>query len=332
LHAQRGEVNEAQRLASELITLLDSIGDPSLTSQAAFGAIGIKMQAGEMSEASRWAQTTIEWADGDPTKGNLTVGSPLAVALAMRGLARWWFGHPGWREDLDDAVAFAEQTAEPLTLAVTVMWKYGMGIWEGVLRADDPAVRTTESALQTAEASGDNYAVVMLTYLLSCVLLWRDAEGDRYRGLKLLTQVRDVSMQQRFLGSELSFMDVYIGRAQARAGDRDGAIPVLRKSMDDMLTRGQVGYYMPAIGVLVDTLLDRGADGDVAEAEAVIARLAAAPADGSVIRDVWLLRLRALLAHARGDEAGYRDHRDRYRAMATSLGFEGHMAWAEAMP
>jgi hypothetical protein len=29
---------------------------------------------------------------------------------------------------------------------------------------------------------------------------------------------------------------------------------------------------------------------------------------------------------------GYRDHRDSYRATATSLGFEGHMSWAEAMP
>ena len=28
----------------------------------------------------------------------------------------------------------------------------------------------------------------------------------------------------------------------------------------------------------------------------------------------------------------YRAFRDRYRAMATSLGFEGHMAMAEAMP
>ena len=71
---------------------------------------------------------------------------------------------------------------------------------------------------------------------------------------------------------------------------------------------------------------------DVAEAEAAIARLAAAPADGSVIRDVWLLRLRALLASARGDEAGYRELRDRYRETATSHGFEGHMQWAAAMP
>jgi adenylate cyclase len=47
---------------------------------------------------------------------------------------------------------------------------------------------------------------------------------------------------------------------------------------------------------------------------------------------IWLLRLRALLAQAQGDEDAYRDYRDRYRAMAKSLGFEGHMKWAEAMP
>jgi adenylate cyclase len=42
-------------------------------------------------------------------------------------------------------------------------------------------------------------------------------------------------------------------------------------------------------------------------------------------------RLRALLAGARGEEAAYRDYRDRYRAMATSLGLEGQIKWANAM-
>ena len=72
---------------------------------------------------------------------------------------------------------------------------------------------------------------------------------------------------------------------------------------------------------------------DVAEAEAAIARLAAAPADDRlVLRDLWLLRIRALLVQAQGDDAAYRNNRDRYRAMATELGFEGHTKWAEAMP
>ena len=80
-------------------------------------------------------------------------------------------------------------------------------------------------------------------------------------------------------------------------------------------------------GVLVETLLERGTEGDVAEAESAIDRLASLPADeGLVMRDIWLLRLRALLARARGDDAAYRDLVSRYRAMAKSLGFEGHIA------
>jgi hypothetical protein len=71
----------------------------------------------------------------------------------------------------------------------------------------------------------------------------------------------------------------------------------------------------------------------VAEAEAAITRLADAPADdGLVIREIWLLRLRALLARAHGDDTAYRDYRDRYRDMAKTLGFERHIAWTEAMP
>ncbi|MGO9151964.1 hypothetical protein [Mycobacterium sp.] len=51
-----------------------------------------------------------------------------------------------------------------------------------------------------------------------------------------------------------------------------------------------------------------------------------------MIRDIWLLRLRALLARAHGDDAAYAHFWDRYRDMAKTLCFEGHIAWAEAMP
>jgi hypothetical protein len=61
--------------------------------------------------------------------------------------------------------------------------------------------------------------------------------------------------------------------------------------------------------------------------------LRVSPADDRlVIREIWLLRLRARLERAHADEAAYRDYRDRYRAMATELGYEGHMKWAEEMP
>jgi len=120
---------------------------------------------------------------------------------------------------------------------------------------------------------------------------------------------------------------------RGEAGDRDEAIPLMRAA-DHLVRQGQLlAWGVPATGVLVETVLDRGGVGDVGEAETAIERLAAAPADdGLAVREIWLLRLRALMARAHGDAAAYAQFRDGYRDMARTLGFEGHIAWAEAMP
>jgi CRISPR/Cas system CMR subunit Cmr6 (Cas7 group RAMP superfamily) len=107
----------------------------------------------------------------------------------------------------------------------------------------------------------------------------------------------------------------------------------MRKAVDELYQAGRLGFGVWGTGVLVEALLERGAEGDLAEAQVAIDRLANLPAEpGSAIREITLLRMRALLARAHGDETAYREYRDRYRDMATSLGFEGHIAWAEAMP
>jgi hypothetical protein len=54
-------------------------------------------------------------------------------------------------------------------------------------------------------------------------------------------------------------------------------------------------------------------------------------ADGWALRDIGVLRLRALLARSHGDDVAYRALVERYRAMAISLGFEGHIAMADSM-
>jgi hypothetical protein len=107
----------------------------------------------------------------------------------------------------------------------------------------------------------------------------------------------------------------------------------MRAGVDHLLREGRSREWgIPATGVLVETLLDGGTESDVVEAEAAIERLAASPTDDSTLRDIWLLRLRAQLARARGEGVRYLDFINRYRDMATSLGFEGHIDWAEAMP
>ena len=168
------------------------------------------------------------------------------------------------------------------------------------------------------------------------MLRWRTAitEAERNHGHKLLAEVSEVFLRRGHNLPELPIVNVYLARERAWREDRDDAVPLMRAAADHLFREGRLQMWgVPATGVLVETLLDRGSESDVAEAEAAIERLAAAPADdGLVIREISLLRLHALLARAHGDEAAYRDYRERYRAMAISLGFEGHMEWAEAMP
>jgi ATP/maltotriose-dependent transcriptional regulator MalT len=117
----------------------------------------------------------------------------------------------------------------------------------------------------------------------------------------------------------------------ARRGDRDVAIEEMRQAVDELRQAENLFYGVWGTGVLVETLLERGTEHDLAEAQRGFDRLANLLDDGSAMREITLLRLRTLLARARGDDVAYRDLADRYRAMAESLGFEGHIDWAEAM-
>ena len=331
-HMMHARVRETWQLASEMVALIESIGDPTLTVGLAVWPIAVKIESGEMTEVLRLAQTVIDLAEGDPTKGNFVIGSPLAAALAARATARWALGRRGWRDDLDDAVTMARGT-DRLSYATVIVYTYLVAIVHGVLLADDTVLRDINEALRITEGSGGDIALGYARVSAGAALLQRDSPADREHGLELLGQVRDMCLNGRYYLSELAVVDGWVAGEMARCGDRDGAVPVLRAAVTELFSRGQLGYCVPATGVLVETLLDRGTDGDVAEAEAAIEQLATAPLDeGLVIRDIWLLRMRALLARAHGDEAAYRDYRDRYREMATSLGFEGHMKWAEAMP
>jgi len=331
-HAYQGRVRAASRLASEAMAHVESLGDPTLTVGLSFPPIYAKTHSGEYSDVLRWSHRMIDLADGDPFKGNFIFGSPLALALTSRAMARYCLGLPGWRDDLRHGLAMA-RSADPLPYAAVVAWGYFPGIPNGTLAADDRALREIDDAIRIAERSGNDMALAFARATLGVALVHRQTAAERDRGQTLLEEASDVILRRGHNLSELPLVNVYVARERAQRGDRDEAIALMRTAADHLVREGQLlSWGTPATGVLVETLLDRSTHADVAEAEAAIERLAAAPAyDGLVVRDVWLARLRALLARAHGDEAGYREYRDRYRDMATSLGFEGHIAWAEAM-
>jgi class 3 adenylate cyclase len=331
-HTFQDRVREASRLASEAIALIESIGDPTLTVGLSFTPIRAKIATGEWVEMLRLSQRVIDLADGDPAMGNFLFGSPLALAFAQRGTARWALGRPGWRDDLGRGLAVAHG-ADSLSYVTVVSYVYTTGIPAGALRPDDSVVREIEDALAIAEPSGDNLQLGVAWLTLGLALVHRHTDAERDRGQELLAEVREVFRRGGHFLCDLPMLDVYLARETARRGDRDQAIPLMRAAVDHLVREGQVlSWGVLTTGVLVETLLDRGTEGDVAEAEAAIERVAAAPADGDlVMREIWLQRMRALLARAQGDVGAYTDFRDRYRDMARTLGFEGHIVWAEAM-
>jgi class 3 adenylate cyclase len=332
-HVHQGRVREASHLASDAMALTEAVSDPALTVGLAPLAIFTKLEGAEFSDVLRWSQRAIDLADGDPSAGNFLFGSPLAVAFTARAVARSYLGHPGWQDDLRHGLAMA-RSADPMSYATVISFAYWPGIPGGVLAADDHVVRESENALRIADRSGDDTALAYARMTLGLALVHRRTAAEQDRGKELLAGVAETMVRRRQNLCDLPMVNIYLARERARCGDRDDAIPLMRAAVDHLFREGQLlAWGVPATGVLVETLLDRRADGDVAEAEDAIERLAtAAPADeGLAVCDVWLLRLRALLARAHDDATAYAQLRDRYRDMARAFGVEGHIEWSEAM-
>jgi ATP/maltotriose-dependent transcriptional regulator MalT len=328
-HVLQCRIQEASQLASECMAVVESLGDPTLTVGLTFAACAAKLQAGEFADALRFSQAAIDLAH-DVSEGIFLVGSPWATSLTFRGVARWAMGLDGWKEDFDHALAMA-RTTDPVSQAILVAYKY-IGLSRGVMLADDAALREIDDALQIAERSSEDIAVVLVRLALGTALVYHQG-GHRQRGFKVLAELRDMCAKRRYALNALPYFDLYAAREKASLGDFDGAVQQLRTVTDEVFKTRHLGNADVASEALVETLLERGCDGDLAEAEAAIDRMEDLPVDFRwTARDIAVLRLRALLAQARGDESGYRGYRERYREMATALGFEGHVAWVEAMP
>lgn len=326
LHAR---YREAARIASEYTELIESIGDPTMTIALSFGSIDALQEAGEVVEALRLAQRVIELADGDPARGALIIGSPLALAMALRGASRSILGLPGWRDDMDAAIAMA-RAVDPFSFVAAVMYK-SLGIANGALVSNTDLLSETAEALVFAEQCGDDMTLSSARLARGITLVHRDVP-DRGIGFALLAEVRDTALRDRFSLIAVQIIDAETATEHARTGDTGRAIDASRAVIDNLFSTGQMMWRGGPTTTLVESLLRRGADGDLQEAHAAIERLASVPTDpGFVLHELPLLRLRALLARAHGDDVSYRTGVRRYRAKAIAVGYEGHIALAKAM-
>ncbi|HTI75117.1 MAG TPA: AAA family ATPase, partial [Mycobacterium sp.] len=282
----RGGYRESVGLAAEVMALLETVGEPTSTIGAATALASVRHEAGQSADVLRWSQSVIDRADAVGWDDR-THGSPLiALALIFRGIARWWLGRDGWRQDLDDAVALAPRT-DPITHPSVVAWKYLAAIPHGILLPDDAAVRELEAALKVAEASGEDTSVGNLKNTLGRILVARESAAERQRGLILLDEVRELCVQREFFLINLPVLDVYAARERASGGGFDEALPLIRQAVAEFGREGQVVQGIWSTTVLVETLLKRGTECDLMEAEDVVDSLAKLPDDISgVMRDV----------------------------------------------
>jgi adenylate cyclase len=262
--------------------------------------------------------------------GTYQSGSPLSIATALHGLARSWLGIGGWKDDFRRAVDMA-RPFEAVVRTGAMFHADIVATINGLILPDETTLRETAETLALAEQSGEDVALGLARYNRGVALV-HGAGTSRELGVELLLATRDTAVQRRYSMTGIPMTDLVLAQERLMSGDLDSAIEISRATADHLLDEG--GWvWMPAItAVLVDALLQRGRTGDADEAEVAIDRLAAVAFEpGLTLHDVFLRRLQALLARSRGDDIAYRDLRDRYRAMATSLEFEGHRKYAEAM-
>lgn len=319
---------EAAAMASEFATLVESIGDPAVTVGLLYAAAQAKWEAGEATESLRLAQRIIDLADGDPAMGNLVIGSPLAWALTLKGAAAMFLGRPGWRDDLRAGIVLA-RSVDGAARFYMQLYKYTAAIQNGAVQPGPRDLALSTESLAAAEQSGDNTAVAYALLSHAIALLHNNSEAE---GLEVLIRANELLVAEQLTVTLRRMTDIEFARARLRSGDFDGAIGLAGTVLDEQFDTGEMVFRGPATTVLVEALLVRGFTTDLENAERVVDRLAAVPTEpGFVLHQLPVLRLRALLARAHGDEPGYRDFTKRFRDKATEADFQGCLAQAEAM-
>ena len=297
---------EAAQVSSDLVVLLETINDPLLTLAILPAASNAKLQGGEPAEGLRLAQQIIDLAEGDPTRGNVVIGSPLTMGITLRAANRMCLGIPGWRTDFDDAIAVG-RPIDDTCYAAAVMYKYALPLHNGASCSDAAAIRESAEAVALSEQSSDDFALGAAQLARGLALI--NQPGSQHaEGLDWLNRYRHTALRLRPSVDWVRWVSTEQVREMSARGDVDGAVETARSNVDCLFESGDMMSRGPAMTVLVEALLRRGTQLDLAEARSAVDRLAAVPTDpGFVLHELPLLRLRALLARAHGDEDGYRD-------------------------
>lgn len=319
---------EAAEMASEFVTLVESIGDPAMTVGLLYAAAQAKWEAGEAAESLRLAQRVIDLADGDPTMGNLLIGSPLAWALTVKGAAGMFLGRKGWRDDLRAGIVLA-RSVDAAARSFVQLYKYVAAIQNRAVQPNERDLALAAESLEVAQQSGDNAALAYALLNRAIALLHNNFTAD---GLDYLGKAKEMFETEQLPKSLRRICDIEFARGRTRSGDIVGAIELARAVITEQFDRGEMIFRGPATAALVEALLARGSEGDLDEARRAIDRLAAVPNEpGFVVHELAVLRMRALLARARGDGPACHTFVQQLAAKAREAEFDGYLAQARQL-
>ncbi len=182
-----------------------------------------------MTEVVQLAQRMIDLADGDPTKGNLIIGSPLLGAIMLGACARCYLGDQGWRADIDWASAMV-RAFDPTMRALMMLFKY-MLIANGVWLPDEAALHETAEILEVAERSGDNLTLACARYARGAALAAYD-DPQHEDASPLFTAAREAALHEQFTLLAATLVDIWLADEKARTGDLDDAIELARAALE----------------------------------------------------------------------------------------------------
>ena len=261
------------------MALVESIGDPTLTVGLSFTAIAIKLRPARWPRRCAGRRPSSTWPTATRRKATSFSGRRWRLALARAAPPDGRWAVPGWR---DDSTGRWPWPAAPTRCRMpgSSHTPTASAIPAGVLLADDAALRDIEEALEISRAIERGFRAGLPGS--RWVSRWCTGTPGRARA-----RTGGAGAGPRHVpGGAVLPGDLPLRRRVHRPGagqarrSRWRATSQMRAAVDDLFSSGTARLLrLGATGVLVETLLERGADGDVAEAEAAIDRLAAAPAD-----------------------------------------------------
>ncbi len=184
-------------------------------------ASNAKVQGGEPAEGLRLAQQIIDLTEGDPTRGNVVIGSPLTVGITLRAANRMCLGISGWRTGFDDAIAVG-RPVDDTCYAAAVMYKYAIPIHNRASCSDAAAIRESAEAATLSEQSSDDFGLGAAQLARGLVLV--NQPGSQHaEGLDWLDRYRHTALRLRPSVDWVRWVGTEQVREKSARGDVDGA-------------------------------------------------------------------------------------------------------------